>query len=61
MSPYQTCFENLLPVAEFAMKNACNVSTQTTPFMLNYGQTPDTPVIAAQRGKNPKVNKFIGR
>jgi hypothetical protein len=61
VTPYQTDWDKLLPVAEFAMNNAHNESIGTTPFMLNYGQSPDTPVIAAIRGKHPKVNKFIGR
>lgn len=61
VSPYQNDWDKLLPVAEFAMNNAFNESIGTTPFMLNYGQSPDTPVIAALRGKNPQVNKFVGR
>lgn len=61
VSPNQDDWDELLSVAEFAMNNAYNESIQTTPFMLNYGQTPDTPVIAALRGKNPHVNKFVGR
>jgi Integrase core domain/Integrase zinc binding domain len=61
VSPYQTDWDKLLSVAEFAMNNAYNESIRNTPFMLNYGQSPDTPVIAALRGKNPHVNKFVGR
>jgi RNase H-like domain found in reverse transcriptase/Reverse transcriptase (RNA-dependent DNA polymerase)/Integrase zinc binding domain len=61
VSPYQQDWDKLLAVAEFAMNNAYNESIKTTPFMLNYGQSPDTPVIAALRRKNPNVNKFVGR
>jgi hypothetical protein len=29
--------------------------------MLNYGQHPDTPAVAALRVRHPAVNKFVGR
>jgi hypothetical protein len=32
-------------VAERSMNNAWNPSIQNTPFMLNYGGNPDTPII----------------
>ena len=57
----QTNWDTLLPVAEFAMNNAHNSTIQTTPFMLNYGQHPDTPVALFLRNQNPRVNKFVGR
>ena len=42
VSDSQTNWDTLLTVAEFAMNNAHNSTIQTTPFMLNYGQHPDT-------------------
>ena len=61
VGPYQTDWDEYLTVAEFAMNNAWNESIQNTPFMLNYGQNPDTPTIAFLRSRNPAVNKFVGR
>jgi hypothetical protein len=43
------------------MNNAVNMSTRVTPFMLNYGQNPDTPLVAQIRRYNPEVNQFVGR
>jgi hypothetical protein len=43
------------------MNNAWNTTIQNTPFMLNYGQNPDTPVIAALRSAIPGVNDLVGR
>jgi hypothetical protein len=61
VGPYQDNWEELLPVVEFAMNNAWNTSIQNTPFMLNYGKIPDTPVISTLRSRIPAVNDFIGR
>jgi hypothetical protein len=57
----QNNWDDLLPVAEFAMNNAYNESIKSTPFMLNYGQNPDTPVVLYLRKSNPLVNKFVGK
>ena len=43
------------------MNNAYNESIRNSPLMLNYEQSPDTPVVAALRHKNPDVNKFVGK
>ena len=61
MGPYQDNWDTLLNVVEFAINNAWNESIQNTPFMLNYGQNPDTPTIAFLRSRNPAVNQFVGR
>lgn len=61
VGPLQNDWEERLPVAEFAMNSAVSASTKATPFMLNYGQQPDTPVVAALRGMNPKVSPFVGK
>lgn len=61
VGPYQTDWDEYLAVVEFAMNNAFNESIQSTPFMLNYGQHPDTPAVARLRDINPAVNKFVGK
>jgi hypothetical protein len=60
VGPYQNNWEELLLVAEFSMNNAWNTSIQNTPFMLNYGQNPDTPIIASLRSCIPAINQFVG-
>lgn len=61
VGPYQTDWDDYLAIAEFAMNNAWNASVRNTPFMLNYGQHPNTPAIQRLRHQNPAVNKFIGK
>jgi Reverse transcriptase (RNA-dependent DNA polymerase)/RNase H-like domain found in reverse transcriptase/Integrase zinc binding domain/Chromo (CHRromatin Organisation MOdifier) domain/Retroviral aspartyl protease len=61
VGPSQTDWDDLLPSAEFAMNNAWNSSIRNTPFMLNYGQNPDTPTTLFLRDRNPEVNQFVGR
>lgn len=61
VGPYQTNWDEFLSIAEFAMNNAWNSSVRNTPFMLNYGQHPNTPAIQRVRNQNPAVNKFIGK
>jgi hypothetical protein len=39
-----TNWEELLPLAAFAMNNAISSSTRETPFFLNHGTHPNTPV-----------------
>jgi hypothetical protein len=52
VGPYQDNWEEtLLPVVEFAMNNVWDTSIQNTPFMLNYGQNPDTPFISELRSR----------
>jgi hypothetical protein len=40
----QSDWDEHLAMAEFAFNNAVHESTQTTPFLLNYGLTPLTPL-----------------
>ena len=47
INPTQTNWDDLLPLAEFAMNNAHNSSVDNTPFFLNYGMHPRSPVTRA--------------
>ena len=44
ISPTQKNWEELLPVAEFAINNVVQGSTGKTPFELNQGWHPITPL-----------------
>ena len=44
VAPSQSDWDLHLPFVEFAINNAQHASTQATPFFLNYGQNPLTPV-----------------
>jgi hypothetical protein len=46
ISPRLNDWDELLPMAEFAVNNSWHESVQNTPFFLNYGQHPLTPVSA---------------
>jgi transposase InsO family protein len=41
----ETEWDSLLPIAEFAINSAYNTSIQNTPFFLNYGRHPRTPLL----------------
>jgi hypothetical protein len=41
----QSNWDTLLPLVEFAINNATHESLKTSPFMLNYGRSPNLPVI----------------
>ena len=61
VGPYQSNWDDLIPIAEFAMNNAVNASTGFTPFMLNFGQNPNTPISKVLRSLNPNLDRFRGR
>ena len=44
ISPAQDNWHELLPILEFACNNAVHSSTGQTPFFLNYGRHPSTPL-----------------
>jgi hypothetical protein len=44
VNTHQNNWESMLPMAEFAYNNAYHTATQTTPFLLNYGVEPLTPL-----------------
>jgi hypothetical protein len=50
VSPTQDGWDLYLSLVEFAYNNVLQESIQTTPFMLNYGQHPLTPL-------NIRINK----
>lgn len=49
VSPRQDDWDKWLFAVEFAINNAYNEATQTTPFFMNYGQHPLTPVDAQRK------------
>ena len=61
IGPFQSNWEELVPVVEFSINNSMSESTGTTAFLLNYGQHPDTPITVALRNIHPNVNRFIGQ
>ena len=61
VGPMQDDWHRRLPAAEFAMNSAWHHSIRNTPFMLNYGQQPDSPPAAVLRSHIPGINQFVGR
>jgi hypothetical protein len=57
-----TCiiFLYILLCTALAMNTAYNEAIKSTPFMLNYGQNPETPIALYLRKSNPLVNKLVG-
>jgi hypothetical protein len=58
-----TNWNHVLSAAEFAYNNSIQASTKQTPFFLNYGQHPLTPLdTVSQRDTNvPTTNDFLSR
>lgn len=52
-------WESVLPMAEFAYNNASNVSTGNSPFFLNYGRHPTTPIHLAVDSTIPAVTRCV--
>ena len=50
-----------LPSCEFAINNAWNQSTGSTPFFLNTGSHPRSPVNVEVKCKLPAADAFVGR
>ena len=55
----QTNWEELLPMAEFAYNNAFHTATQTTPFLLNYGIEPLTPLSLLSDSQRQKRQEMM--
>jgi len=68
VAPYQTDWDEHLVAAEFAYNNSVQASTGFTPFYLNHGRHPHTPlsltlasVQPSSRDNNPAATDFVGR
>ena len=68
VSPYQHHWDEYLIAAEFAYNNSVQASTEFTPFYLNNGRHPYTPLSLAlpdsfpsDKDKSPAANSFIGK
>lgn len=64
VSPDQTNWDKLLPLVEFAINNSYHDSIKNTPFMLNFGRHPCTPIRALvqeakQQSHVPMAQEFI--
>ena len=59
VSPKQDNWDELLDCAEFAVNNAYNLSVKSTPFRLNYGQDPLTPLSLEVPTRMPKAGDFV--
>ena len=59
ISPDQSDWDKHLPLVEFAINNTVNSSTGTTPFLMEYGQSPLTPASAPLAKINPSAFKFV--
>ena len=63
VSPTQDDWDEYLVAAEFAVNNSVHESTHATPFMLNTGQHPLTPISrgGGLTGNVPAARNFIGK
>ena len=61
VNPAQTDWDVKLPCCEFAVNNSWNRATGSTPFFLNYGDHPRTPVNVDVVTPLPAANAFVGR
>ena len=59
VSPCQDDWDELLDCAEFAANNAYSASVQNTPFRLNYGQDPLTPMSIEAQTNIPAARDFV--
>src|SRR5579862_8578850 len=55
----QDQWDEYLPAAEFAYNNSKQASTGFTPFELDCGQHPDTPIVMTTPSKVPAANEFL--
>lgn len=61
VNPYQNDWDEYLTVVEFAINNAWQASIENTPFFVNYGQHPFTPLSLQIDAKVrvPGAQKFV--
>jgi transposase InsO family protein len=57
----QSDWDSHLPLVEFAVNSSHHVAIGTTPFLMDYGQTPLVPNMLPLVSKNPAARKFVGR
>jgi hypothetical protein len=58
VGPYHNDWDDYLGLAEFAINNAFQASIQNTPFMMVYGQHPNTPASLKISARVPSVAKW---
>lgn len=56
VSPNHTDWDKHLPMIEFAINNAMQLSTAQTPFLMNTGYHPLTPLSQANESSNKEAN-----
>ena len=61
VSPSLDDWDLRLPCCAFAINNAWNAATDSTPFFLNTGAHPRSPVNVNVVCKLPAVNSFVGK
>jgi hypothetical protein len=63
VSPEQYDWDECLDAAEFAVNNAWQEAVRATPFELNYGHHPNTPVnvIVQENSKDAVAKAFVDR
>jgi hypothetical protein len=62
VDPCQDDWDKHLPMAEFAVNNSFNQSTKTTPFYLNFGEHPQTPLdLQLRQESNPAAKSLCER
>ena len=59
VNPNQNDWDTYLTVVEFAINNAWQASVQNTPFFLNYGQHPFTPLTLQVESHVPGAQKYL--
>lgn len=60
--PRQDDWDEYLPLVEFAYNNSVNATTKFTPFFMNYGRHPSTPIDSAlqpDRANMPAVEDWL--
>ena len=58
VNPMLNSWDEKLSAVEFAVNNAWQRSTKSTPFILNFGERPHTPTEIALNCKVPAAKKF---
>ena len=61
VDPFQRDRDDMLALVEFDLNNSWRHSIRNTPFMLNYGQNPDYPVVFNLRSLKPNIGLFVGK